>query len=202
MSKRPLSFISILSSAIFLLLIVACAPVLRKDLMQAGIRDFSLEQLRGSPLQYEGKLFILGGTIVKTRNIEKGSVIEAIYIPVDSLGYPKGREYSDGRFLALFPRSAGYLEPEIYAKGREISIAGVFTGVERGKIDEADYTYPVFEIKQVTLLAEERQRYMSYPSHYPYGPYSPFYYPPYAAPGYPYWWNDPFWRSRVPPWWW
>lgn len=202
MIKRKISFYYLLSSVLFLLIVVSCAPVLRKDLMQAGTREFSLDQLRGNPIQYQGKLYILGGLIVSAKNTERGSLIEAVYIPVNSLGYLKGREYADGRFLALFPGSAGYLDPEIYRKGREITVAGEFTGVQRGKLDQADYIYPVFGIKQIYLWPEERRYYMGGPYYgYPYGPYSPFYYPPYTTPYAPYWWNDPFWRTRVPPWW-
>ncbi len=184
--------------SVFCLLLLSCAPVLRKDLMSAGTTNVPLEQMKGNPLQYEGKLYILGGLVVKTRNTEKGSLIEAVFIPVDSQGYLKGREYADGRFLALLPRGAGLLDPEIYSKGREVTLAGEFTGTEHGKLDNADYIYPTFEIKQIYLWEENRQYYMGSP-YYGY-PYSPWAYPPYAAPygPYPYGWNDPFWRGWGP----
>ena len=183
---------------ICIMILASCAPVLRKDLMQEGSRNVPLDTIRGNPVPYEGKLYILGGLVVKTTNTENGSLIEAVYIPVDSQGYLKGREYADGRYLALYPRGAGILDPEIYRKGREVTIAGVLTGVQKGKLDNADYLYPVFEIKQVYLWEESRQ--YSMPPYYGY-PYSPWYYPPYAAP-YPYWWYDPFWRFRgIPPYW-
>jgi hypothetical protein len=56
--------------------------------------------------------------------------------------------------------------------------AGEFLEIRKGKIDQMEYAYPVFKIKQIHLW--EREEY--------YSPGYPYYYP------YPYWWYDPWWR--------
>jgi outer membrane lipoprotein len=187
---------------LLILSLCSCAPVIRKDLIEQGSLNVPLKSMQENPSQYTGRLYILGGLIVKTKFVPEGSLVEAVYVPVDSRGSLQDYKYAAGRFLALFPKAAGSLEPEIYKKGRKITIAGEFAGTRTGKIDEADYIYPLFNIKEIHLWEEERP--YGYPPswYYPYGPYGP-----YGSP-YPFWWDDPFWRHRgyrgypYPSWWW
>ena len=98
-----------------LLSLASCSiPVLRSDLLDQGIRDASMTRLTESPQLHKGKLFILGGAIVSTRLTETGSLIEAIHIPADSAGYLKEAQATTGRFLALYPRDPGVLDPVFY----------------------------------------------------------------------------------------
>jgi outer membrane lipoprotein len=170
-----------------MLILFSCAPVLRQDIMETGIKEFSLSDVRSNPDFYKGKLFILGGSIVNTKLTQEGSQVEALYIPVDSRGYLRDVEplSSDGRFLAILHKEQGILDPLIYRKGRDITLAGEFIETRSGKIDEAEYIYPVFEIVQIYLWREARDYYSGY--YYP-GYYYPYYY------SYPYWWYDPWWR--------
>jgi outer membrane lipoprotein len=167
-------------------LTLSCAPVLRKDIMDASSISVPFPKLKENSPVHKGKLFILGGTIVNTKVTDEGSLIEAIYIPVDSRGYLRGSEYAEGRFLALYAREGGFLDPLIYSRGREITLAGEYAGIRTGKIGEVEYTYPFFETKDIYLW-EER---VYYPPPY----YSPFYYYPY-----PYWLDYPWWRHRYYP---
>jgi len=169
---------------IIIITIISCAPVLRQDIMETAIREFSLSDIKSNPDPYEGKLFVLGGSIVNTKISQEGSQVEALYIPVDSRGYLKNEEpsSSDGRFLAILPKAQGTLDPLIYRKDRDITVAGEFVGTRSGKIDEVEYTYPVFQIVQIYLWGKKKE-------YYPY-----YYYP------YPYWWYDPWWRPWGPSW--
>jgi len=183
-----------LISIIFLVL-SACSPVLDRELMNRGIREVPFSGLRETPDAYQGKLFILGGLIVESRFTEKGSQLEALAVPVDSRGYLQGVERSQGRFLAVNPRSQGLLDPLVYRKGREVTIAGTFIEARKGKIEEMDYVYPVFEIKEIYLW-EDRKDYYE-PRYFPYSPYynnSPFLYDRGGRPyPYPYWPYQPGW---------
>jgi outer membrane lipoprotein len=145
------------------LILSSCAPVLDRQLMYEGVRNVPFSRLREAPNAYQGKTFILGGLIVETRFAGKGSQIEALSVPVDSYGYLKETEHSMGRFLAIYPRESGLLDPLVYNKGREITLAGEFLGIQKGKIDEMEYAYPVFEIKQIYLWEERKYYYPIYP---------------------------------------
>ncbi len=165
----------------------ACTPVLNREVMDQGMRDVPFSQLREAPDAFKGKLFILGGLIVETRLVEKGSQIEALSVPVDSLGYLKDTVRPQGRFLALYPREKGILDPMVYKRGREVTLAGEFVEARRGKIDEMEYVYPVFEIRDIYLW-EERKDYYAYPYYDPFYYRSPFLYDPWGwRYGYPYW---------------
>jgi len=177
-----------LISAVFLVL-AACSPVLTREVMKQGMRDVSFNQLRQDPNVFKGKLFILGGIIAETRFSEKGSQIEALSVPVDSLGYLRGSDQTQGRFLAVYPKSKGLLDPIVFKRGREITLAGDFVEARKGKIDEMEYVYPVFEIREIYLWDEHRDYY-----------YSNYYYPyydtwgwPYGGYGYPY--GYPYYRG-------
>ena len=169
----------IIPLAISSLALISCAPVLSRDLMDRGTRDVSLSSVRQTPDAYKGRLFILGGVIVDTKLTEKGSEIEVFYVPVNKYGHLKDEvSQGEGRFLAVYPRERGFLEPLIYKKGRQITLAGEFLETRRAKLDELEYAYPVFEIKQIYLWEEYRD----------------YYYPPYYYYPYPYGWYDPWWR--------
>jgi len=161
--------------------------------MQSASLDVPFLDLRENPELYRGNLFALGGIIVNTRVTEKGSLIEAVYVPVDSRGYLRGIGASHERFLALWPKERGILDPMIYRQKREITIAGEFKEIQRGKIDDLEYSYPVFEIVDFYLWEERPPSYYYYPPPYPYGPY---------WGDYPYYWYDrPYWRFRPYYWW-
>ena len=177
--------------AVFVSLVLfCCAPVLRKDIMDLSIRDVSLSEIKRDPDLYMGQLFAFGGIIVNTTITTEGSLIEALYVRVDSQGNFKGISSSDGRFLALFPQESGFLDPMIFRNKREITLAGEFVGMRVGTIDDAEYLYPFFIIVDLYLW-EERSKYYYVPPYY--GPY------PYYWGGYPYWWGYPYWRTPFPP---
>ena len=172
------------------LFLVSCAPALDRQLMREGQRNVSFDELRANPDAHKGMLYILGGLIVETKFTAQGSQLEALSVPVDSSGYLEERERSGGRFLAVYPKDKALLDPLIYKKGREITLAGEFREIRKGKIDEMEYVYPVFEIKEIYLWEENKDYY--WPNYYPY--YYPYYGP------YPYWY-DPWGRPYFGPYW-
>ena len=193
MTCRPPDFIinimkRVIAIGMASLLFASCAPVLDRQLMREGQRNVSFDELRSNPDAYKGRLYILGGLIAEARFTEQGSQLEVLAVPVDSHGYLEEHERSSGRFLAVLSRSKALLDPIVYKRGREVTLAGEFREIWKGKIDEMEYEYPVFEIRQIHLF--EEHYYNTYP--YPYYPYYP----------YPYWYN-PYWGPWPPPpgWW-
>lgn len=171
------------------LILCSCSPVLRKELMDSAVRDVPFSEVAASPSEHKGELFILGGVIVSTKATEKGSLIEAIYIDVDKRGNLKDILPSTRRYLALLPKTAGFLDPLIYKKNRRVTLAATLEGERVGKIDDMDYQFPLFRIEEIYLWPKEEYR----------APY-PYWYDPYY-PYYPPWWYDPYWRyRRYDPW--
>ncbi len=174
------------------LFLFSCAPVLTRDLMQRGIYTTHLSEVKQNPIMNKGKLFILGGIIVKTKVTKEGSLIEAIFVPVNSLGYLKGYRAANERFLAIY-RDRDLLDPLIYEEKREITLAGEFIEVRKGPIGEMEYAYPLFEIKEIYLWEEYKETgYYVYPPYYP----TPYYPAPYYRYRY-----SPFYDNYPYPWW-
>lgn len=174
-------------------IVSSCAPVLQRELMEKGIRHIPFSELKKDPGSYKGRLFVLGGIIVETRNTDEGSLIEAVYVPVDDKGYLGDIELSSRRFQALYPARQGLLDPLIFHRKREVTIAGKFIETRDGKIGEMTYTYPVFEIQELYLWEKQEPYYITpvYPSWYDHYPY-----------GYPFYWDDPRWGYYYPaPYW-
>lgn len=177
---------------VVVLALSSCSPVLNREVMKEGAREFSLAQFQETPEVFQGKLFILGGLIVQTRLTGTGSQIEALSVPVDSLGYLRETEHTQGRFLAVFPKARGILDPMVYKKGRQVTLAGEFVEARKGMIDEMEYVYPVFEIREIYLW--DATEHYGPPYYYPY--YDPFFYRSpflYDPWGWPY--TDPFWTQ-------
>ena len=175
---RKFCLISLIS-----LFLISCAPVLSKDLMYQGIYPASISEIKQDTASDRGRIFILGGIIVKTTVTKEGSLIEAVFVPVNSHGYLENVKASTGRFLALY-RHREILDPLIYSEKREITLAGELIGMRKGKIGEMEYSYPFFEIKEIYLWEgiKKRDNYYYWPP-----PYPPYYYP------YRYRYYDPWW---------
>jgi outer membrane lipoprotein len=143
--------------------------------MKQGIIAEDLSKIKQAPSTHTGQLYIIGGIIVKTTLEQEGSHIEAVFIPVDSRGYLKSFDPANGRFFAVY-RSTGMLDPLIYSEKREITLAGEFIEMRGGKIGEMGYSFPFFEIKEIYLWKEIRERDYYYYAPPPYPYYYPYYY--------------------------
>lgn len=122
-----------------------------------------------------------GGVLVDTRNEQNRTCFEVLSRQLDKYMRPLVEDTTSGRFIAC---TNGFHDPEVYAKGREVTIVGQIQSVEVRKIEEFDYRYPVLEVSDMVLW-EKRKTVMRYQ-----GGYDPFYYP--------YYWGRPYWGGYYP----
>lgn len=128
-----------------------------------------------APQSYIGKTVILGGVISETRNLDGVSEIEVVEKDLDYSGYPSSADKSLGRFIF---KKKGYLEAEIFSKGRAVTGAGTLIGIVKGKIGEADYDFPVIEVEELKLWEENKYPNYGYSPYYDYGlSWQPFWRP-------------------------
>lgn len=125
-----------------LLIVSGCAPVIDKKTLESVDRGIRFSDLVRDPDRYSGKKVLLGGTIVGVENREGKTEIEVLDQPLNYQLRPTDPEGSEGRFLCVFK---GFKDPAIYSRNRRITIAGVFTGLEKRRLGEMDYRYPVIE---------------------------------------------------------
>ena len=94
---------------------------------------------------------VWGGMIVETRNFKNSSQIEVLIYPLHSNAEPIQSAQPQGRFLIKYD---GFLEPAQYRSGQWLSALGTVQANEKGKIGEADYTYPVMKASQLHIWPE------------------------------------------------
>lgn len=161
---------------------VGCASNVPAPIRQETPAAPRVAEVRGDPERFVGSEVRWGGVIVLTRNEAEVSVVEVVERSLDGSGRPKLSDRSEGRFLARVP---GFLEPTIYAQGREITVVGRLAEPRSGTIGESPYLYPVVDAQTYHLWPER-----------PSPDYDPFWYDPWY-PWYPYY---PYpWRYRPYP---
>ena len=101
---------------------------------------------------YEGQEVRWGGAVVSVENKERETWIEIVSRDLKSNGRPKENDASGGRFIA---KVVGFLEPEIYKKGRMVTIQGKVSGSEAGFIGTHAYTFPVVKSTKAHLWQKQ-----------------------------------------------
>ncbi len=165
-----------LAMALTLGMISGCAwyPIANKYVHEAA-PGLTVPMVQADAKKYTGAIVIWGGIVLNVTNDSLGSTLFVMETPLDDEGYPSSANLPRGRFIAHTPL---FLDPEIYRKGRRVTLAGEITGVSTRKLGEGTYAYPILKVKEL--------RYWQYYSNY-YSPYGP-YYDPYNGP----WWYDDF----------
>ena len=172
-----------ISICIVSLIILSCAHVISREYRSAAVKDLTFSQLIGNTSAYLDKLFIFGGVIAETKLSGHGTEIEVVQSPLDIFGNIINEDVSEGRFIL---RTTSNLDPMIYRQGRFIAMAGILAGSRKEMLGAIEYTYPVFDAKEIYLWKEEQ--YYLYPDSYPYW-YNPFYYPSFYYPYSDHWYR-------------
>ena len=157
-----------------------CAPVISKSILEQVNPNISFEDLRKDPGAYVGQTVLLAGVIVKTTNTPSGTILEIYQTQKDWEERPTNVDQSGGRFLAEYN---GFLDPEIYSKGKQVTVAGKVTGAKTMKLGELEYRYPCIKIEEIHLWKKKEQPlyydpYPWYPMGVPWGywgPWAPYY---------------------------
>jgi len=130
-----------------------------------------------------------GGEIVRTEPGPQETCFYLLARPLDSQARPQagnGDDQQQGRFVACH---AGFYDPEVFTRGRELTVTGTLHGIVSRKVGDYDYAYPRVEA-DVVYLWPRRPVVVNYPP----GFYDPFWGPGWGPwgpgwgwGGYPYW---------------
>lgn len=124
-----------------------------------------------------------GGLVIEVEPQAERTCIEILARELSDSARPRERDVSDGRFLAC---RAGFYDPEVFTRGREVTVTGTVTALTQRPIGEYTYTMPEVAA-DVIYLWPERPQY-----EYIYAPYSPWLGPwPYSR-----WWYAPHYPTR------
>ena len=153
---------------IVLFLTMGC-HVISKQVREQANPSVTFQEILKDPEKFKGQTVILSGLIIETTNTKEGTLIKVLQRPAGFRGQPKDTDETGGRFLALDDR---YLDTAVYAKDREVTIAGEAVGKKVLPAGEIEYTYPVIHVKEIYIWSVYKE----------YNRLSPYYYPGFYYP--------------------
>jgi len=174
----------------------ACTYAISRNIRRQVDKALTFAAVKQNPQAYTGAVVIWGGKIVDIVNRQNGTDLILLQVPLVNGEQPGDVHESQGRYLA---RTSRFLDPEIYARGKKVTLAGEIVGREVRSLGELQYTYPVLQIRELRLW----QRRIVYPLYSyrtsPWGVYDPFLWPygdypgpPYPGFDYPYPYSQPY----------
>ena len=98
--------------------------------------------------EVRGRAVLWGGVIVDVRNLKDTTEIAVLAYPLDDYSFPDSSKSPMGRFIV---RYSGFLDPLDYAPGRLLTVLGQVDGVDKGKVGDAPYTFPVVKSSSLHL---------------------------------------------------
>ncbi len=129
-----------------------CARPFPSSVLDRVDNSISFADLIKDSQKYKGKWVMLAGIIVFTKTEKDGSTsIEIVQKPADSEGKPLRTDETGGRFIAA---SKLFLDPEVYQRGREVSVVGEVIGDTVRPLDEMLYRYPLLKVEALHLWEE------------------------------------------------
>ncbi len=175
MIMRTVSTLTLFSLAV----LTACAPI-SQDIRKQAEASAPFAEIQKDPDRFRGTVVVWGGVIVETTNLKESTAIKVMQTSLDFQERPTDVDRSEGRFIIRVDR---FLDPDIFKKGRQVTVGGEIVGRETQPIGEIQYSYPVVQAKELRLWEQP----VPYPPYY----YDPWYWGPYypwRPWGRPYWW--------------
>ncbi|MFY9270114.1 MAG: Slp family lipoprotein [Candidatus Manganitrophaceae bacterium] len=149
---RNIGMISLWVSAF--LLLVSCGPKVIPEVLEERIdRRLTFEEVKENPEAHLGRLILIGGEIIETRNFEDKTEIEVLQKPLGSDRAPIPIDESGGRFILIHPT---FLDPVVFKSGRRITVVGVVQGKRMERIGQAEGVVPVLGDEHIYLWPSGR----------------------------------------------
>jgi outer membrane lipoprotein len=142
---------ALFAAALALLLLPACASrsVIPEDLEPQIDWGLPFEYLLKNPAFYENKMVAFGGEVLSARRLENETRIEILQLPLYDNHEPQiSRTLSLGRFLAY---QKEFLDPATLPRGTRITVVGTVRGPETAPLDDAQYTFPVLDVRHLVI---------------------------------------------------
>jgi outer membrane lipoprotein len=169
----------------FCLLLNACSS-LPPAISSPPLFDISYSQAIRDIAKYKNAPVRWGGVIIDVENEQNFSLVQVLYYPLNGDGSPQTDQLNEGRFLIKSPE---FLDPAIYTKDTEITVAGVLTGDLERTIGKKVMRLPL--ISATTIYRWPVYVHDNYYDGFGYG-YNPYY------GGYPYYWGNYYRPSYSP----
>ncbi len=130
--------IRLLAPAFLAALLAGCATPVFKDATYRA--DLAASDVQAAPDGLQGTEVLWAGRIIAVENRADTTEIEIVSYPLDRDRAPITDAPTQGRFILVLP---GYAEAADYQAGRHLTVHGVLAGVRVGRVQEAEYVYPL-----------------------------------------------------------
>ncbi|MGH8476752.1 MAG: Slp family lipoprotein [Methylococcales bacterium] len=166
---------------LFLLLLNGCMK-LPPEIRNEPTAELSYSQVRNNPNSYPNTPVRWGGVIIDVENEQTYSLVQVVYYPLNYYGRPQLYKRGEGRFAVKSPE---FLDPAVYDKHSEITIAGTLSGDIERMVGKKTIRIPLISSSVIHLWPDDHS--YNYPGYGGFGYGYPFY-------GYPYF-NGPYYRG-------
>jgi outer membrane lipoprotein len=166
--------------AICIALLSACSN-LPPAIEDPPLYDISYSQATQDITHFKEAPVRWGGVIIDVENEQNFSLVQVLYYPLNNYGRPRLDKSSKGRFLF---KSAEFLDPAVYKKDTEITVAGTLKGDIQRSVGNKTFRMPLISATVIHLWPPYVPD-----NYYGYGGYG-YGYPYYGYYGYyPYYWG-------------
>ena len=143
------------------LIAVSCS-VISKDIRSQAEPRIPFKEISRNPLKYQGRTVVIGGYVLENTASETQTTLTILQSPLKFEDEPDFKDNSEGRFKVSHQ---GYLDPEVYAKDRKITVGGTIAGCD--KAASCHKPYPLIESNEIYLWPkydpDYRYRYYRFP---------------------------------------
>jgi outer membrane lipoprotein len=170
-------------------LLNACST-LPSAIKDAPLYDISYSQAIQNALQYKNAPVRWGGVVIDVENEQNYSLVQVMSYPLGSYGRPRLDNANEGRFII---RSPEFLDPAIYKKDSEITVAGTLQEPVERKVGNKTLLLPMVS----AAVIHQWPAYVrgNYYGGYGYGGFG-YGYPYYGYYGFrPYYWGGYYWGA-------
>lgn len=154
-----------------LLLLTGCATRVPAPINVVPPIPLTVAQVQSDLDAYLGQQIRWGGEIVRVENQAQNTWVEIVSRSLRNSGEPYDSGVSSGRFIASF---RGFMDPNVYSRGKLLTIVGNIESGVRRPIGEFEYHFPVVDVTSFYLWPDKSQE------------------PVYIYP-LPPWYYDPWW---------
>ncbi len=163
-----------------LFLLLSSCMNLPPAIEDAPVVDITYSQSKQNVNSYKDAPVRWGGEIIDVENEQTYSLVQVLYYPLNYYGRPDLTKPNEGRFVIKSPE---FLDPAIYTKKKEITIAGKLSGEIERTIGKKTVRVPLISSTVIHLWPEiDRNNYYGYGGYGGFGYGYPYY-------GYPYYWG-------------
>jgi outer membrane lipoprotein len=175
----------------FCMLLSACVG-LPASVREVPVADITYPQAIRDLNQYKDISVRWGGVIIDVDNEENFTLVQVLSYPLNYQGRPQLSKSAEGRFVI---KSTEFLDPAVYAKDREITVAGKLDGDIQRMIGKKTVLLPLLASRALYLWPV----YQNDPYGYGYRGMGGYGFSPYFGYGYygsPFYWGGyyrPYW---------